>query len=151
MTDFEEAIAVIGSELGLELQVHDGVASFDATVDMASGASIRIDLTHLPEKQKVLVSARLGELPQEGGEALCRTLLEANNFFEGTGGATFSVEPETQQISLEFCSPLNVIGDADDVKLVEYFLNIAESWRKRIAEPSEISLSEMPHFRFIMV
>ena len=98
----------------------------------------------------MLVSAIVGELPQEGGEELCRTLLEANHLFEGTGGATFSVEPETQQIRFEFCGILDLIGDAEDEKLMENFLNIAESWRKRIAEPSEIKMDAMPHFYYLM-
>ena len=150
MTDFEEAMAVLGRELGLELQVRDGVASFDAMVDVASGASMRIDLTHVPERRGVMVSAHVGELPQEGGEELCRTLLEANHLFEGTGGATFSVDPETQQIRFEFCGMLDLIGDSEDEKLMENFLNIAESWRKRIAEPSEIKMDAMPHFYYLM-
>ena len=151
MTDFEEAVAVLGREIGLELQVRDGVASFDATVDVEAGVSMRIDLTHLPETRRVVVSACVGELPQEGGEALCRTLLEANHLFEGTGGGTFSVDPETQQIRFEFCGELDLIGGAEDETIMEYFLNVADSWRKRIAEPAEITISEMPHFRFLMV
>ncbi len=96
MTDFEELIAVLGRELGIKLQIRDGVVSFDAVVDVDAGASIGVDLTYLPDGQRILASADLGEQPQkEGG---CRALMEANHLFAGTGGTTLAVEPESRHV-----------------------------------------------------
>ncbi len=150
MKDFEEAIAIFGRELGIELHENDGVVSFDAIVDVDAGVALRIDVVHFPESKSMLVSADLGELPQEGEDALCRNLMEANHLFEGTGGATLSVESESRHVRFEFCVPLVLLGIEVSSVFLERFLNTAESWRKRIAAPPETPLGLMPHFMYVM-
>lgn len=150
MKDFEEAVAVFGKVLGLELREKDGAVSFDAVVDTEAGVAMRIDVVHFPETKNMLVSADLGELPQEGEETFCRTLMEANHLYEGTGGATLSVEKETRHVRFEFCIPLVLLGNEPGPVYLERFLNAAESWRKHLASPPETSIGFMPHFMYIM-
>ena len=148
MTDFEELIAVLERELGIKLQLHDGMVSFDAVVDVVAGASIGVDLTYVPAEQKILASADLGE--QSLDEALCRTLMEANHLFAGTGGSTLSVEPESHHVRIEICSPLVLIREEGGTLFLERFLNIAESWRKHLAGLTETTIDTMPRFKYVM-
>ncbi len=148
MTDFEELIAVLGRELGIKLQIRDGVVSFDAVVDVDAGASIGVDLTYLPDGQRILASADLGEQPQK--EGVCRALMEANHLFAYTGGATLSVEPESRHVRIEICCPLALLLNDGGIMFLERFLNVAESWRKHLAEPTENTSDIMPHFKYIM-
>lgn len=150
MKAFEEAVAVFGKVLGLELQEKDGAVSFDAIVDAEAGVALRIDVVHFPETKNMLVSADLGELPRDGEERLCRTLMEANHLFEGTGGATLSVERETRHVRFEFCIPLVLLGNEPGPVFLERFLNAAESWRKLLLAPPETTIGFMPHFMYIM-
>ncbi len=148
MKEFDELIAVLGRELGIEFQIREDAVSFDAVVDVEAGASIGVDLTYLPEGQRILASADLGELPREDG--FCRTLMEANHLFAFTGGATLSVEPESRHVRIEICCPLVLLRKDGGVMFLERFLNIAESWRKHLTEPSETTINTMPHFKYVM-
>lgn len=150
MKDFEEAVAIFGKELGIELQENDGAVSFDAIVDVDAGVALQVDVVHIPENKSMLVSADLGELPQEGEDTLCRTFMEANHFFEGTGGATLSVEHESRHVRFEFCIPLVLLGNEVDSVFLERFLNAAERWRKHLTAPPETAIGFMPHFTYIM-
>ncbi len=54
---------------------------------------LQILVQNVSEHHLVLMSADLGEPPPDGGEKLYRTMLEANNLFAGTAGATLARTP----------------------------------------------------------
>ncbi|MBR4251540.1 MAG: type III secretion system chaperone [Kiritimatiellae bacterium] len=57
---------------------------------------------------------RPGRAPPEGREALYKTLLEANDLFAGTLGATLSLNPANGRIRLQRFDDGTVFGDIKD-------------------------------------
>ena len=86
----------------------------------------------------------VAELPPEKPERLYRALLEANHVFQGTGGATLSVNPDGGFVYLcrQFDSRmLDVDGLAD---ALDGFLNTLEAWRTFIVEYRDRPAEEKP-------
>lgn len=62
----------------------------------------------------LLATADLGEVPPESREALYKTLLEANDLFAGTLGATLSLNPANGRVRLQRFDDGTVFGDIKD-------------------------------------
>ncbi|MBQ5629756.1 MAG: type III secretion system chaperone, partial [Ruminococcus sp.] len=85
------------------------------------------------ERKLVLLSADLGEPPPEGCEKLFRTMLEANNLFSGTAGATLALDQTSGRFRLQkYESPDELANDAER-KLVS-FIETALVWSRSIAD-----------------
>lgn len=78
------------------------------------------------------VSADLGPLAEDGADALVGEMLEANHAFQGTAGATLSVDPETNHVFLR----RRVWPDDSDEDAIlpelAVFAAKAKEWRERI-------------------
>ena len=85
---FDEMISLLSKAIGIELQIVDGVCGFKAGEPEDDDTSVNIMISNVEERGEVLLYADLGDVPPEGREDFYRTLLEANNLFQGTGGAT---------------------------------------------------------------
>lgn len=96
---FEDIVEILGRTFGLELEVVQDTTVFDVASE-DGGTKVRVIVQDVSERKLVLMSADLGELPPEGGERLCRTMLEANNLFEGTAGATLALDAATGRFRL---------------------------------------------------
>ena len=85
------------------------------------------------ERRKVLLSADIGEPPPEGCEKLLRTMMEANNLFSRTAGATLALDAVAGRFRLQkYESPDELANDAEP-KLVS-FIETALFWSRSIAE-----------------
>ena len=82
---FDDIVTVLGKASGLELKVVQGTTVFEVASD-DGGAKVQILLQNSGDRNLVLLSADLGEVPPEGCEKLFQTMLEANNMFSGTVG-----------------------------------------------------------------
>ena len=78
--------------------------------------------------------APVAELPPEKPERLYRALLEANHVFQGTGGATLSVNPDGGFAYL--CRQFDSRAlDVDELaSALDGFLDTLEAWRTFIVE-----------------
>jgi hypothetical protein len=79
--------------------------------------------------EKVLL---FGELPApvpEKAEAFRTAILEANYFFNGTGGGTLSVNPKTGAYTLVQAERLDRMDAVAFFSLVEKFVNTLATWR----------------------
>ena len=88
---------------------------------------------------ELLTMAEVGVPPPEGRERLYRALLEAAFLGEGTGGAAFSVDPESESVCLHRADRL---ADMDLERFrsgIERFVNVLESWRNLLADFSEVA------------
>ena len=88
---FEDIVAVLGRAFGFELKVVQGTTVFEVASE-DGGTKVQILVQDVRERNLVLMWADLGEPPPDGGERLYRTILEANNLFEGTAGATLALD-----------------------------------------------------------
>ena len=129
---FEDVVAVLGRAFGLELNVVQdttvfGVASEDGDT------KVQVLVQDVGERGLVLMSADLGEPPPVSGENLLRTMLEANNLFEGTAGATLALDAATGRFRLQkYESPGEFSNDARSK--VESFIETALFWSRAIAD-----------------
>ena len=89
---FEDAIAALGEEFGVELSAEDGAASFEVSSDDGDFEPVNFTLTYEPENEMLLVSADAGEVDLESGDEPLLKMLEANHMFSGTMGASFCVD-----------------------------------------------------------
>jgi hypothetical protein len=97
------------------------------------GTKVKVLVQDTGERDLLLMSADLGEPPPDGGERLYRTLLEANNLFSGTAGATLALDQTSGRFRLQkYESPDELANDAEG-KLVS-FIETALVWSRSIAD-----------------
>ena len=73
-----------------------------------------------------------GEVPcvdPERKGALLKAAMEANYFHRGTGGATFSLNPETGALTLVASETLDALGEEAFFAFVEKFVNALATWK----------------------
>ena len=129
---FEDIVSVLERAFGLELKVVQDTTVFDVDSE-DGGTKVQVAIHYVSERTLVLMSADLGEPPPEGGERLCRTILEANNLFEGTAGATLALDAATGRFRLQmYESPDELSNDAK--AKVDSFIETALFWSRAIAD-----------------
>ncbi len=129
---FDDIVSVLSRAFGLELKVVQDTTVFE--VDSEDGSTkVQVVIHYVSERKLVLMSADLGEPPPEGGERLFRTMLEANNLFEGTVGATLALDAVTGRFRLQrYESPDEF---SNDIKaIVESFIETALFWSRAISD-----------------
>ena len=147
---FKDIASVLGRAFGLELKVVQDTTVFE--VDSEDGSTkVQVVIHYVSERKLVLMSADLGEPPPEGGERLYRTMLEANNLFEGTAGATLALDAATGRFRLQmYESPDELSNDAK--AKIDSFIEAALFWSRAIADfrPSD-EKPEAPSGNFQMM
>ena len=129
---FEDIVAVLGQAFSLELKVVQDTTVFEVVSDDGS-TKVQILLQNTGERNLVLISADLGEVPPEGRERLFQTMLEANNMFSGTVGSTLALDAASGSARLQ----RYVLGDdlANNVMgAFEPFIETALLWSRMIAD-----------------
>ncbi len=130
---FDEMISLLSKAIGIELQIEDGICGFKAgDVDDDAG-SVNIMISNVEERGEILLYADLGNVPPEGREDFYRTLLEANNLFRGTAGATLSLENGTSLIRLQFREHSSIFANKAE-ELVGTFVDTALTWKKIVVD-----------------
>ena len=129
---FEDVVAVLGRAFKLELKVVQDTTVFEVASE-DGGTKVQILVQNAGESGLLLLSADLGEPPPDGGERLYRTMLEANNLFAGTAGATLALDAATGRFRLQkYESPDEFSNDAR--AKVESFIEAALFWSRAIAD-----------------
>ena len=130
--NFEDIVAVLGQAFSLELKVVQDTTVFEVVSD-DGGTKVQILLQNTGERNLVLISADLGEVPPEGREKLFQTMLEANNMFSGTVGSTLALDAASGSARLQ----RYVSGDdlANNVMgALEPFIETALLWSRMITD-----------------
>lgn len=138
---FEDAIASLGRDLGIDLVVEDGVAEFVAA-SADGGEQIEVTISVLDDGVSASLCADLGEMPAKGSDRLMLRMLEANHLFGATGGATLSVEEG--RAKLERYVGIVAFQRGDGARIVKPFLEMARKWRSIVAgedEPEESAVT----------
>ena len=127
--ELSEIMAAFGAEIGIaDLSAdEDGAYAVDIDGMVVSFAEDR-------EGGRLVTFAEVGEPPQEGREHFYRFLLETMHRGDATGGATFTVSPESGTVCLRRSDPLASLTPAGFGTMLESFVNVLEDWRKTIVE-----------------
>ena len=148
---FEDVVAVLERAFKLELSVVNDTTVFEVASE-DGGTKVQVLVQNVDERKLVLLSADIGEPPPEGCEKLFRTMLEANNLFSGTAGATLALDPAAGRFRLQkYESPDELANDAEG-RIVS-FIETALVWSRSIADfrPSGEEGESHGDFRAIQV
>jgi len=139
---FEDIVAVLGQAFSLELKVVQDTTVFEVVSDDGS-TKVQILLQDTGERNLVLLSADLGEVPPEGREKLFQTMLEANNMFSGTVGSALALDAASGSARLQRYVPGDDLAN-NVMGILEAFIETALLWSRMIADyrPSDDSPGE---------
>ena len=129
---FKDIVAILEQRFKMELAVVEGTTVFEVADEEGSGR-IRVLVQEESERNRVLLSADLGEPPPEGAEKLFRTMLEANNLFSGTAGATLALDGASGRFRLQKTEFPDELANDVDGRLVT-FIETALTWRRAIED-----------------
>ena len=149
---FDEMIAVLEKAFQLELKIVDDTTAFEVAGDDGS-TRVRVLIQHEDERRVVLMSADLGPLPPEGGEKLFLALLEANNLFAQTAGATLAFDGAARRFRLQKYESQGDLAEDAEKKIVS-FVETVLFWSRAIADfrPSNVAGEAEPdNFHMISV
>ena len=147
---FEEIVEVIEHAFKLELKVVQDTTVFEVASE-DGGTKVRVLVQY--EDGRFLLSADLGEPPPEGGEKLLRVMLEANNLFVATAGATLALDTATGVCRLQRHMLQDEFAGDAEAKLVT-FIETALFWGRAIADfrpPVENEEKHSDDFRMMQV
>ena len=129
MYSFSELMAETGDILGIE-----GLEPDAEGVCILASDEAEIYLINCPEAgDMILITSSFMPLPPDGDRALVAAL-KANHLFEKTRGATLSLDPETEMISLSRFVPLAALTPEFLINLVEEFSSALVSFRSYFEE-----------------
>lgn len=95
---------------------------------------LMINIEYDDGTERIVLSSYLDELPTQNAEPFLRELLQANLFWHGARGATFSVEESTGGVIMLYAHSVSDLDAAGFETVVENFTNEAERWAKRAAQ-----------------
>lgn len=129
---FDDIVGTLERAFKLELKVVEDTTAFEvASAD--GGTKVQVLVQNADEHKLVLMSADLGELPPSGGEKLLRTMLEANNLFSGTAGATLALDAASGRVRLQKYVPHDDVAVNAETSIVA-FVETALFWSRAIAD-----------------
>lgn len=129
---FEDALASLGKELGLPLEIENGKAGFEASFGDDGEEPVSVEISADGDDAFVVVSADLGELPSDDIEAFATRMLEANHLFVGTGGSSLSVEGD--HALLERRVRIEELSRGEGAKVIYPFIASALSCRRNLLD-----------------
>ena len=131
---FEDALASLGKELGLPLEIENGKAGFEASFGDDGEEPVSVEISADGDDDFVVVSADLGELPSDDIESLATRMLEANHLFAGTGGSSLSMDGD--RALLERRVRLDVFSRGEGANVIYPFIASAISFRHNLFDRS---------------
>jgi hypothetical protein len=126
MAAFKERIEAFGRSIGLQGAVPDDEGYCAMSFD---------DLTvHFQyDDGDATIFSRLGEVDEDRLEGIYGMLLAANMFWQGTKGATLSVEPDSRIVFIATHKPVEALTDEAFRIWLGSFVDIADYWQRRLA------------------
>ena len=98
------------------------------------GEHLAVDFEHVADEELLQMYSVLGSPPAEGREQFYRDLLSANLFGHATQGGVLAWDPAFNQVLLTRTLELENATSPKLLAMVESFVNVAEYWKKCIAE-----------------
>jgi len=131
--EINDIIKSFSEKIGMEIvPSDDGVYMFE--VD-----EMIITFHVLPELDEIVLTGDIGEPPPERLENLYKTILEAQYLFNGTAGATISLNSENNHFSLCKALPCKILDGDSFFSEAEQFVNTLEVWAKMVENYRDIA------------
>ncbi len=128
LSSFQALVRELGLRLGAPAMQADDSGYLALTID-----DLEIHLQYEPEDDVILIFTRLSEVDVDRAAEIYGMLLQANLFWQGTAGATFSVDADTGRVFLaDRRHREGIAAEALDGWL-EAFVNVASHWQQRLA------------------
>lgn len=128
LATFQSLVAEFGGRLGVPEIAADEEGYVALTFD-----AVEVHLQHDAEEDEVVVFTRLGEVEVDRAAEIYGMLLGANLFWQGTRGATFSLEPDLGVVFLADRRALDGLSVERLNDWLEGFLDTVGYWQKRLA------------------
>ena len=122
---FGGLIESLGERLGVEIEDAGGAAA----VEIDGAVVILQDAGAL-----LLLRAEVGELPEEGREALLAAAMRANFLYQGTGGSTLALAPDAGRLVIQKYNWLERLDPETAFAMLERFADTAAAWRRILAD-----------------
>jgi hypothetical protein len=123
---FGELLEGIGKNLGVELADEGGAAAVEV-----DGNPI---VLHMADDDLLLIHADLGEMAPENRDRIRAVALEANFLYQGTGGATLAVDPNSGRLHLQKYNWLDRLDAENAVESLARFADTVKTWKGLLAE-----------------
>jgi hypothetical protein len=121
------AFSALLADFGKKIGIAD-LAPDEAGYCCLAFDEVVVNLEFNEASDQLFLSSHVGDLPDDGREALYEQLLEANYFFRGTNGAVLSVDTPSKQVVLLHQTPTVTLDGGSFETLIENFVNVAERW-----------------------
>lgn len=92
-----------------------------------------VHLQHEPEDQEIAAFARIGVVEEDRAREIYEMLLNANQLWVGTAGATLSVQSEDQAVFIATRKSLQVLDEEGFRDWLGDFVDITDYWTARLA------------------
>ena len=129
---FEDAIAALGAEFGVELSGEGGTASFEVASEDGDFEPVDVTLTYEPEDDMLLVSVDVGAVDPEGGDEPLLKMLEANHMYSGTEGASFCLDGS--RAKLERLVSLEAFWREGGKSILMSLFRSVQAWREKTTD-----------------
>lgn len=117
-----ELIKNFSERLGLNIEKNEDCSYF-FNVDERT-----FTIHDLTECDRIVLMGDLGLPPPQNKESLYKSILEAQHMFKSTGGATISIDPETENFSICKALVSAVLDNDSFFAEVEDFINTFHTW-----------------------
>ena len=129
---FADVVAALSKELGIEIESEGDACAIRAGA--TDGTSVTVILYGLDECGAVLLATDLGEPPPQDQIRLLHVLLEANDLFRNTAGATLSLDPDRGRIRLQRAIPTDTLALGGVGIAFAAFADTAAAWQQLLAD-----------------
>ena len=129
---FADIVAALSKEIGVEIETEGDTCAIRA--EATDGTSVTVLLQGLDHCGAVLLAADIGELPLEGRDGLMRAMLEANDLFRDTAGATLSLDPDRGRIRLQRVLPTDTLAQGGVGVAFAAFADTAAAWQQLVVD-----------------
>lgn len=130
--NFDNLLADLGAEIGIPELCADETNACNLLFD-----EVAVSLELSEGGEALYISSLVGQVRRDDGAAQLAALLDANFLFSGAGGAAFGVDKASGNIVLARSERLSGLGKPLFLSVLEEFVNLAEAWQKRLAQPFE--------------
>ncbi len=102
---------------------------------------IVVNLELVPKAGQLMFYTQIGFAPRPATVEWCEALLAANHFFRGTGGTTLGMDPDSRSVVLVYALSLEGLSLTQFEAELQGFVDIAERWTRKLAQPGVPDLS----------
>lgn len=127
--EFEELLESLAEACGIDRLEPD-----DTHMVHLGAEGTALTIVGDPETRMIVLFSEIADLPLEGREAFYEQALKANWLFQGGGGATLAINPDSGALSLNQALPMAALDGALFVQLVQNFLEFLQRWRQRAVD-----------------